>query len=220
MGRFFAFGDSWVHGKGVKYEDTFSYIVANKLGYGEVDFINLGISGNSNYDIARQILSMRFLKTDFIFITWTSPHRDDATELYNKKNYFDNEDMISLDNFPRYIREAESHLDGHRYKMTQGFNPIFGYDYKLESNPDGSNFIEWGCSNNTLIDIMTNNWCKDNRENIWMSHSFGLGQRWSTKDNEGIHAELIYDEAIFLPNDNHPSELGHRMIADKLLTYL
>jgi lysophospholipase L1-like esterase len=220
VSRFFAFGDSWTHGTGVDYEETFPYILANKLGYKEEDFINLGISGASNKIIYDQILHMRFLKTDFIFITWTSPHRDDIASLYDRTNYFVNEDMILLDNFPKYIREVESKLEGHRYKMTQCFNPIFGYDYKLETTPIGLNFIEWGNPNNTLVDIITNNWCEDNKENIWMSNAYGQIYKGIPKMDRKLRSRLIYDKKVFNTGDNHPSELGHRMIADKLLTYL
>ena len=80
-----------------------------------------------------------------------------------------NEDIISLEIFPKYIKDVEEYLKGYNYKMTQCFNPIFGYDYKLESDIDGSNFIEWGKKNNTLVDIITETWLKEDVDNLWMN---------------------------------------------------
>ena len=209
MGRFFAFGDSWCRGDGVNTEHSFPYIISNKLDYKTESFINLGISGNTNGLIRRQVMNMKFEKDDFIFIVWTSPHRDEANTLYSRDKYFMNEDIISLEIFPQHIKDVEEYLDGHGYNyvMTHSFNPIFGYDYKLEVDVDGKNFIEWGKPNNTLIDIITENWCKDNNRNRWMN-----------KDNP-VRPDFDFNNDVF-QIDGHPSEVGHKMIAEKLLTYM
>ena len=72
---------------------------------------------------------------------------------------------------------------------------------------DGKNFIEWGKPNNTLIDIITENWCKDNNRNRWMN-----------KDNP-VRPDFDFNNDVF-QIDGHPSEVGHKMIAEKLLTYM
>ena len=84
--------------------------------------------------------------------------------------------------------------------MTQCFNPIFGYDYILESDIDGSNFIEWGKKNNTLVDIITETWLKEDVDNLWMN-----------KDKVGKFEDVFVDH-------NHPNKYGHPV--EKLLPYL
>lgn len=206
MRRFFTFGDSWARGVGVRCTETYSWQIAQHLGLvpkgsGGGLYYNLGMGGNSNKNIAEQILNMKFKKDDVILITWTTPHRDDRK--HNK--YFQIDDTILLDNFPKHIRRVEEYLDGYNYTMTQCFNPIFGYDYKLTSEIDGSNFIEWGKKNNTLVDVLTDRWCDDTKENRWMlsdGNSFEYQNRFIDK------------------HDNHPNVLGHNLIAEHLLKYM
>ena len=202
MGKFHTFGDSWVRGDNIGSNFTFSWLIAQELGFKRHEFINYGLSGNNNKIIRDQILSTEFKKDDFILVVWTTPHRDDEKQLYNRKNYFEYEDKISLGYFPKYIREVEEYLKGYNYKMTQCFNPIFGYDYILESDIDGSNFIEWGKKNNTLVDIITETWLKEDVDNLWM-----------TTGKVGKFEDVFVDH-------NHPSKDGSKMIVEKLLPYL
>ena len=205
MGRFFSFGDSWTKGVGVRDKETYSYHLAKHFncltGKHHGPYYNLGVGGNSNGNIASEILNMEFKKDDIILITWTTPHRDDAQH----KKYFQKDGTILLDNFPKHIRRVEEYLDGYNYTMTQGFNPIFGYDYKLTSEIDGSNFIEWGKKNNTLVDAITDRWCVDTKENVWMT---------------GDGNPFEYYNRFVDNHDNHPSVLGHKLIAEHLLTYM
>tara|TARA_R100000278_G_C5411480_1_gene143276 strand:+ start:73 stop:690 length:618 start_codon:yes stop_codon:yes gene_type:complete len=202
MGKFHIFGDSWVRGDGLGSDNTFSWLIAQELGFEIHEFINYGLSGNTNKLIRNQILGTEFKKDDFILVVWTTPHRDDEKQLYNRKNYFEYEDKISLGYFPKYIREVEEYLKGYNYKMTQCFNPIFGYDYILESDIDGSNFIEWGKKNNTLVDIITETWLKEDVDNLWM-----------TTGKVGKFGDVFVDH-------NHPNEYGSKMIVEKILPYM
>ena len=204
MGKFHIFGDSWVRGDGLGSDKTFSWLIAGKLNFSHHNIINYGLSGNTNKLIRNQILNTEFKKDDFILVVWTTPHRDEANTLYNRDKYFMNEDKISLELFPKYIREVEEHLKGYNYKMTQCFNPIFGYDYILESDIDGSNFIEWGKKNNTLVDIITETWLKEDVDNLWMA-------------TDEIFFRKVED--VFVDH-NHPNEYGSKMIAEKLLPYM
>ena len=203
--KFHVFGDSWARGDGVSSLKTFSWRIFKYLGLENHQYGNHGLSGNSNKVIRDQILSTEFKKDDFILVVWTTPHRDDANELLSREEYFKNNGIVNLKHFPQYIKDVEKHLKGNNYKMTQCFNPIFGYDYKLEVDVDGSNFIEWGKPNNTLLDILTENWCNNNNRNYWMNDK--------VKQNERFKDRFQIDK-------HHPSGLGNKIIADKLLTYI
>ncbi len=203
MRKFHTFGDSWVRGDNIGSDFTFSWLISQELGFHRYAYINYGLSGNNNKIIRDQILSTEFKKDDFILVVWTTPHRDDEKLFYDRKNYFENEEKISLGYFPKYIREVEEYLKGYNYKMTQCFNPIFGYDYILESDIDGSNFIEWGKKNNTLVDIITETWLKEDVDNLWMAPD----------KNVMKFGDVFVDH-------NHPNRDGSKMIVEKLLPYI
>jgi len=205
MNKLWTFGDSWVHGtKKIARNETFTYHIANSLKLENYNFGKNGASNSSIKDIF-DTAKYNFSKNDLILIVWTTPHRDESFEMYNK--YFKFKSIIPLFKFPTLIQEVVDYLDKEKfnYKMTQCFNPIFGYDYKLMKKVDGFNFIEWGKPNNTLIDIISYNWLKENQDNIFMNDKieFSMG----IEDN-------------FVQNCKHPSPKGHKLIAKTLLPYL
>ena len=72
MGKFHIFGDSWVRGDGLGSDNTFSWLIAQELGFEIHEFINYGLSGNTNKLIRNQILGTEFKKDDFILVVWTT----------------------------------------------------------------------------------------------------------------------------------------------------
>jgi hypothetical protein len=192
MPYLWSFGDSWTRGEGVEHEDTFSFAIGKKL---KLDVINCGVSGASNHHIVTNALGFKnnFSKDDLIIINYTTPHRDE-----NKI------DPLKLRVFPYIVDKLENGLKGYNVISTQAFNPIFGYDYELEFNPNPSSFMEWGKTNNTMVDIITNNWLVDEPNNIFLAESGGVSK----------------NRSMFAEDGKHPSVLGHKAIADKLLTYI
>jgi hypothetical protein len=192
MAYLWSFGDSWTRGEGVEQEETFSSIIGKKL---NLDVINCGINGSPNIVIANNALGFKqnYSKDDLIIINYTTPHRDE-----NKI------DTLKLTAFPKIVDKLERGLKGYNVISTQAFNPIFGYDYELEFNPNPTSFIEWGKINNTMVDIITDNWLVDKPNNIFLAESGGVSS----------------NRSMFAPDGKHPSALGHKAIADKLLTYI
>ena len=197
MNTLWTFGDSWTEGcqwdpnegEQVFYKETFSYIVAKKLNY---NLVNLGIGGFGNNAIYRKVNTYlpNFNKNDVIIITWTTPYRNERT--------------TSITELPKYIIKLEEKLKGYKVIMTQAFNPLFGYDYIVDKiNP--KTFIEWGKPNNTMLDLITNNWLKDNQNNVFLNKSIGIPSQFIER---------------FAKDKKHPGELGHKLIADKILEYL
>ena len=196
MNKLWSFGDSWVQGIGInRYEHGFTKHLSDELGL--IDY-NFGMGSASNKYIV-DILSShvsRISKDDCVLVSFTTPHRDDPANL--------------IPNFLKYIDKTIEFLDeiGCYYKLTQAFNPIFGYDYIVEDR-DYPKFIEWGKPNNTLLDIITNNWLGD-KINIFMDEGKTNWESWGMEKSE-----------IFCEHDGkHPSENGHKVIAKKLLEYM
>ena len=196
MNKLWSFGDSWVWGTGInRYEHGFTKHLSDELGL--IDY-NFGMAGANNtfiVDILSSFVS-QISKDDCVLVSFTTPHRDDRANLI----------PVFLKNIDRTIELLDE--VGCYYKLTQAFNPIFGYDYIVEDR-DYPNFIEWGKSNNTLLDIITNNWLGD-RINFFMNDGETDWKSWRMDRSE-----------IFCEHDGkHPSENGHKVIAKKLLEYM
>lgn len=193
MNKLWSFGDSWVWGTGVnRYEYGFTKHLSDELGL--IDY-NFGMGGASNFFIVNMLKSRlsQISKDDCVLVVFTTPHREEGENL--------------IPQFLQRIEQTIKLLDerGCYYKLTQAFNPIFGYDYIVEDK-DYPNFIEWGKTNNTLLDLITNNWlgdktnffmCKD--KSVWNPRPLGVFCKFDGK---------------------HPSKLSHQIIAKKLLKYM
>ena len=203
MPKLWSFGDSFTYGEGVKYTDTFSYQIASKL---NLDPIILGSRGASNSDIEGAIehYSRNFKKNDLILINWSTPHRDskDMNDYYNKRREYGNLKFKPTKFLEQLVR-VDKLLKPFNFFMTQAFNPIFGYDYDVDSKYKFERYIEWGKPNNTLVDIITDNWLKDNQKHFFMS----------------LYPVPFIDEN-FADDKKHPSRIGHELIANKLLEYI
>lgn len=208
MANLWAFGDSFVYGEDVEPDETFPHYMALDL---DLFCINMGRRGNNNPTIVNDILRKKsyFKKDDFILVSLTTPHRNEQKHLYNVARDFANNGYITLVDYCKQIRTIENCLEGFNYKITQAFNPVFGYDYKLDPYIEPNNFIEWGKPNNTLVDIISYNWLENNKHHIFF----------------GNHESKLYNadtfpKKNFMKNNKHPSKVGHRLIADKLLQYI
>tara|TARA_A100001515_G_scaffold104123_1_gene84781 strand:+ start:463 stop:1068 length:606 start_codon:yes stop_codon:yes gene_type:complete len=201
MNKLWSFGDSWTYGVGVDTNQTFTQLIADSL---NLEPLNLGIPGSANSSIYNKLIHycINFKPGDLVLINWTSPHRDEFTDRYSFRRS-DNKLNFNIKYYPEFLNNTYNKLKGFNFIMTQAFNPIFGYDYSLNTEYHGKNFIEWGKPNNTLVDIISNNWCKENTNNLFMS-DFPVEK----------------DFSMFVKDDNHPSAKGHKLIADKLLEYL
>ena len=217
-----AFGDSWTAATEVAYEESFSYLLAKRLGY---KLINLGRPGSDNATIMKMIQTIRrnFNKNDLIIVGWTTPHRDMPPErevledVWNvhierrKKLGIDITDIkIPIDKWIEYVNKTIELLEGTKYVMTQAFNPVIGYDYEIEPSDitNSERFMGWGKLNYTMADMITNNYLADNTKSIWM-----------TKDSIRASSNL-HMEPFFARDKKHPSVYGHRIIADRIYKFL
>ena len=217
-----AFGDSWTAATEVAYEESFSYLLAKRLGY---KLINLGRPGSDNATIMKMIQTIRrnFNKNDLIIVGWTTPHRDMPPErevledVWNvhierrKKLGIDITDIkIPIDKWIEYVNKTIELLEGTKYVMTQAFNPVIGYDYDIKPSDiiNSDRFIGWGKPNYTMADMITNNFLADNTKSLWM-----------TSDSMKVRGNL-YLEPFFAEDCKHPSDQGHRIIADHILKFL
>jgi len=216
-----AFGDSWTAGVEVSYKESFSHILAKRMGY---KLINLGKPGSGNSTIMKYLTAVKrnFNKNDLIIIGWTTPHRDinllelpEKVKLAHKerkqKQGFEITDIkIPINPWIESINKTTEFLEGTNYVMTQAFNPVIGYDYDIKPSDiiNSDRFIGWGKPNYTMADMITNNFLADNTKSLWM-----------TSDSMKVRGNL-YLEPFFAEDCKHPSDQGHRIIADHILKFL
>jgi len=207
MANLWALGDSFVYGEDVEINETFSYYIAQDLG---LNLINLGRPGASNNFIVQNTCrqSIFYQKDDFILVALTTPHRNEHKFSYNKMRDFADTGRFTLNSLCKHIKKIEDCLEGFNYIITQAFNPVFGYDYKLEPYIEPKKFVEWGKPNNTIIDIISHNWLADNTHHLFMD------------ENETLYRDKGTFRDNFAKNFKHPSAKGHRLVADKLLEYI
>jgi len=227
MGKLWTFGDSWTYGEGVIREHTFSKYLSDEL---NLECVNNGKSGSTNTMILQSLenhLSEIDKRNDIVLVTLTTPHRDEELLEYPPKTKKLEE--ITLKVFPKIIQSIHDLLDGYNFKITQAFNPIFGYDYILDRDYDFPNFIEWGKPNNTMIDIITDNWCKDNKLNyfynwyqeVWWEN-FEVLKKLPTSMNWIMAKKMVKNDkelSLIFSDEKHPSVSSHQKIAKKLLNY-
>lgn len=207
MANLWAFGDSFVYGEDVKVDESFPYFIAQDLG---LQLINLGRPGGSNSFITENTCRQKifYKKEDFILVVLTTPHRNEHVMSYNKLREFTDSGLYTLESVCKDIKQIEDNLEGFNYIITQAFNPVFGYDYKLNPYIEPKNFVEWGKPNNTIVDIISNNWLEDNTHHLFIDKT------------ETLYANKKTFRDNFAKNFKHPSAKGHRLIADKLLEYI
>jgi len=198
MNKLWTFGDSFPGGVGIdKYVDGFTKQIADTIGL--IDY-NHSVPGSNNSFLIELLKSLvhKINKNDCVLVVLTTPHRED-------KRF----DHIPI--FLQHIEEVVKLLDEKEcyYKITQSLNPIFGYDYSV-GDRDYPNFIEWKKKNNTLIDIITDNWLGD-KTNIFMDEGQVSWSEWNHTNFRDRFCKM---------DGKHPSELGHKLIANKLLEYL
>ena len=213
MGKLWSFGDSWVHGQGGNRNETFTKHIAD---YFELEDYNMGWNGFNNKGIINLVNISKYninKRNDMIIVALTTPHRDESNLKIHMRNKTLKRDFdIILQKWPSLLKDLYKSLEGYNFKITQAFNPIFGYDYIIGEQLSLPNFIEWGKPNNTLLDIITDNWCEDNDFNWFMSE-----KRWG---GDGHRRLKVDEDKVFASDKKHPSQYGHKLIAKKLIPYL
>ena len=117
MNKLWSFGDSWVWGTGInRYEHGFTKHLSDELGLIDYNFGMGGVNNTFIVDILSSFVS-QISKDDCVLVSFTTPHRCDPNNLI----------PVFLKNIDKTIELLDE--IGCYYKLTQAFNPIFGYDY-------------------------------------------------------------------------------------------
>jgi len=214
MNKLWSFGDSFTFGEGIERNQTFTNIIAKKIGFDNFNFGHPGFSNKMIYQFLESSM-YNISKKDKVLVVMTTPHRDDVFDTLpdkirlggsstNLDKEYDFSNKFEIPRFITILNKIENLLKGYDFKITMSFNPIFGYDYFGFEDKKSENFIEWGKPNNTLIDIVADNWCKENQNNIFMNKSFF---------NKHVR------QMKHLIKRGHPTKDGHKEIANKLIEY-
>jgi hypothetical protein len=202
---------------------------------------NLGRAGAWNQYIIEQVANFDscYTENDFILVVFTTPfgreHEPVRTKDFNAVGAPIEDDIDKMGDWHRYcltkyykqILDVKEILSGKKYLLTQGFSPIFGYVDTSSLPTHVDNFIEWGVKNNTLIDIISNTWLDETKENFllkkkkfmlsWLNKMYKFEQDITEEENKKWRS-LVGKGLI--AKCNHPSPKGHELIAKTLLPYI
>ena len=219
--------------------NSFSKHIANKF---DLLDINLSVGGRNNRGIFKDILTYHYLinDDDFVIVCLSSPFRgytkiDHEISVIKYKNepkyktfsdllkidYIEDEILFDYDKFIQlvfkwHVDAIKRILEGKKYLLVQGFNPIFGYIDTSLLPKQMDNFVEWGKKNNTLHDMCSNIWLQPDKENYMMDKTWGR--------LKAIKQHLVFTtppvKSKYLASCSHPSWEGHKLISEKLIPYI
>ena len=232
--RILAYGCSFVYGlnrvqgfvgrTGIDQKcESFTEIIASDL---NIPHQNHALSGSSNYTIASKILSNSDIRpTDYVFVGWTGLFRlgnwDTHTQQYiNGENQHDFSMTEYVYHTELMIRSVNDYLTsrGCNYNMISSL-----YDYKqsprLENISDWQHFnwIKPDQLNNSIMDIVTDNWLNPDTSLSMSTSDYQDQNNWHTEHKIKVSVDKTYP---YLSECMHPNQAGHEKIADVIINDL
>ena len=199
--------------------ESFTEIIARRH---QLPHINHAIPGSSNYTIASQILSTDIQPTDYVFVGWTGLFRLGTWHIPTEQyiNGVAQHDFVMTEfmyHAELQIRAVNDYLKsrGCSYNQTSSL-----YDYKqaprLENITDWHNFnwIRPTEFNNSIMDIVTQNWLNPDTTDNNESHGYADSKNWHTEHRAKIDHNKTYP---YLAECMHPNQAGHDLIADVII---
>ena len=228
--RILAYGCSFVYGlnrvqgfvgrTGIDQKcESFTEIIARRL---SIPHINHAWPGSSNHSISSKILTQSDIRpTDYVFVGWTGLFRLGEWDI-NTEQYVngDTQHDYCMTEFMYHSELSIRAVNDYLKSRACSYNMISSlYDYKqcprLENITDWHNFnwVKPTEPNNSVMDIVTDNWCKSEISDIdYEDHT-----QWHTEHRAKVSESETYP---YLSECRHPNQAGHELIADVIINDL
>jgi len=220
ISEIYAYGCSFVYGDGVKKEDAWPQLLGNKF---NVPVFNRGERGGSNkFSLIRFFEDLKkFTPDTFIIFSWTGFTR---TMFYSRK--FNNWNMylpghvpLNEDNTISEDGENMKYFYANIYSDYDSLTTLYQQQLLLQ------NFLENNKLNYAFMNAVDDNLLLRYRfwENDSLTKNLHSGikkEKYFLGYNNSLNKIVCKDMKLIAPDGYHPSEGGHKWIADNLYNFI
>lgn len=211
-------GDSWPQGGELKldYEFPYGILLQKKLGFDQLH--NYGSAGASNEDSLYQLQS--YLKT-----YWTPNDKVTAViHLTNPARTAHLPRFTSLDAYSDERKHWPADAKQFIKKFVLHFHTV---EHEVMRSSATVSALQYWCQVHNIQDYYFSGWVRypawlpgTNTDKIWAQGNETAADWFGASKHNGEHLLDVKDNAFIYPNFAHPNQLGHELIANKLIGWI
>ena len=200
-------GDSWPEGAELNFGDKrYGELIQTALEYDK--FYNYGSAGASNEDMMYQLQR---------YIAESHEPGNQVTAVFFLTN------PARTAHFPRFFSwEADLNT-----KMKEVYLHFYRKEHEVMRSSSAVSTLQAWCSNLGFDDYYFSGWVRypvwlpgTNTDKIWAQGNETAADWFGASKHNGEHLLDVKDNAFIRPNFAHPNQLGHELIANKLIEWI
>ena len=200
-------GDIWPEGAELNFGDNrYGELIQTALGYDK--FYNYGSAGASNEDMMYQLQR---------YIAESHEPGNRVTAVFFLTN------PARTAHFPRFFSwEADLNT-----KMKEVYLHFYRKEHEVMRSSSAVSTLQAWCSNLGFDDYYFSGWVRypawlpgTNTDKIWAQGNETAADWFGASKHNGEHLLDVKDNAFIRPNFAHPNQLGHELIANKLIEWI
>ena len=200
-------GDSWPEGAELKFGDKrYGELIQTALEYDK--FYNYGSAGASNEDMMYQLQR---------YIAESHEPGNQVTAVFFLTN------PARTAHFPRFFSwEADLNT-----KMKEVYLHFYRKEHEVMRSSSAVSTLQAWCSNLGFDDYYFSGWVRypawlpgTNTDKIWAQGNETAADWFGASKHNGEHLLDVKDNAFIRPNFAHPNQIGHELIANKLIEWI
>ena len=200
-------GDSWPEGAELNFGDKrYGELIQTALEYDK--FYNYGSAGASNEDMMYQLQR---------YIAESHEPGNQVTAVFFLTN------PARTAHFPRFFSwEADLNT-----KMKEVYLHFYRKEHEVMRSSSAVSTLQAWCSNLGFDDYYFSGWVRypvwlpgTNTDKIWAQGNETVADWFGASKHNGEHLLDVKDNAFIRPNFAHPNQLGHELIANKLIEWI
>jgi hypothetical protein len=200
-------GDSWPEGAELNFGDNrYGELIQTSLGYDK--FYNYGSAGASNEDMMYQL--QRYIAESY-------EPGNQVTAVFFLTN------PARTAHFPRFF-SWETDLNT---KMKEVYLHFYRKEHEVIRSSSTVSTLQAWCANLGFDDYYFSGWVRypvwlpgTNTDKIWAQGNETVADWFGASKHNGEHLLDVKDNVYIRPNFAHPNQLGHELIANKLIEWI
>ena len=200
-------GDSWPEGAELNFGDKrYGELIQTALEYDK--FYNYGSAGASNEDMMYKLQR---------YIAESHEPGNQVTAVFFLTN------PARTAHFPRFFSwEADLNT-----KMKEVYLHFYRKEHEVMRSSSAVSTLQAWCSNLGFDDYYFSGWVRypawlpgTNTDKIWAQGNETAADWFGASKHNGEHLLDVKDNAFIRPNFAHPNQIGHELIANKLIEWI